>query len=215
MTLRPDVLWPSYAMARDLTGNVFPVTEAVILRTARKHGIGRKWGRVIVFSPDDCTQLYEALECPSLSSVGQSRPIGSSAAPSGEYRVEESTGTSTERVAEEIRAKREAEILAESVYGRRATATFAAAALSYLQQGGSKRFTAPVIEHFGTMPLAKIDQDALDRGAKKLYPNAGPATLNRQFYAIASSILHHAAKRGWCPSPIIERPKLPTAVSGG
>jgi integrase len=125
------------------------------------------------------------------------------------YRVEESTGTSDKRIAEEILAKRQAEILEQSVYGRRATETFANAALSYLQQGGSKRFTAAVISHFGTTPLAKIDQDALDRGAKKLYPNASPSTRNRQFYAIASSILHHAARRGWCPSPIIERPSTP------
>jgi site-specific recombinase XerD len=124
-------------------------------------------------------------------------------------RVEESTGTSDKRVAEEIRAKREAEILAQSIYGRRATATFAAAALSYLEQGGSKRFTAPVIRHFGTTLLARIDQDALDQGAKKVYPNASPSTRNRQFFAIASSILHHAAKRGWCAPPIIERPAAP------
>src|ERR1700735_4297874 len=51
-------------------------------------------------------------------------------------RVEESTGTGDKRAAEEIRAKREAEILAQSVYGRRATATFAEAALSYLECGG-------------------------------------------------------------------------------
>lgn len=124
-------------------------------------------------------------------------------------RVEESTGTVDKRVAEEIRAKREAEILAQSVYGRRATATFAAAALSYLEQGGSKRFTTAVISYFGTTPLALIDQDALDRGAKKLYPTAAASTRNRQFYAIASSILHHAARRGWCSTPIIERPATP------
>lgn len=124
-------------------------------------------------------------------------------------RVEESTGTGNRAAAEEIRAKREAEILAGSIYGHRATATFAGAALSYLENGGARRFTAPVIAHFGTMPLAKIGQDALDRGAKKLYPDASPATRNRQFYAVASSILHHAAKRGWCPKPIIERPALP------
>jgi hypothetical protein len=124
-------------------------------------------------------------------------------------RAEESTGTIDKRVAEEIRAKREAEILAQSVYGRRAIATFAAAALSYLEQGGSKRFTAPVIRHFGTTALARVDQDALDQGAKKLYPAASPSTRNRQFYAIASAILDHAAKRGWCAPPIIERPELP------
>jgi len=124
-------------------------------------------------------------------------------------RVEESTGTGDRRAAEEILIKREAELLEQSIHGRRATATFAAAALSYLEQGGSKRFMAPVIRHFGTTPLARIDQDALDHGAKKIYPNASPSTRNRQFYAIASSILHHAAKRGWCASPIIERPSTP------
>jgi integrase len=124
-------------------------------------------------------------------------------------RIEESTGTSDKRVAEEIRAKREAEILAESVYGRRATSTFAAAALSYLESGGSKRFIAPVISFFGTIPLGKIDQDSIDRAARKLYPHGSPATRDRQCYAIASAILHHAAKRGWCAKPIIQRPKLP------
>ena len=79
-------------------------------------------------------------------------------------RVEESSGTGDKRIAEEIRAKREAQILADSVYGRRATATFAEAALSYLQAGGDKRFLEPVIKHFGTTPLAKIDQDAIDHG---------------------------------------------------
>jgi hypothetical protein len=83
MALRADIPWPSFAMARDLAGTVFPVSEAVILQAARKNGIGRKMGRAIVFSPEDCIQLYEVLPCPSISSVGQNRPTGSSAAPSG------------------------------------------------------------------------------------------------------------------------------------
>jgi integrase len=120
--------------------------------------------------------------------------------------VEESTGTCDRRVAEEIRAKREAEILTESVYGRRATATFASAALSYLEHGGSKRFLEPAIRYYGVTPLARIDQDAIDIGAKKVYPNASPATRNRQFYGPVSAVLHHAAKRKWCEPPIIQRP---------
>jgi hypothetical protein len=40
--------WPAYKLARDLaSGKVFPVGEAVILQTARKHGIGRKMGCAI------------------------------------------------------------------------------------------------------------------------------------------------------------------------
>ena len=125
-------------------------------------------------------------------------------------RVEESTGTSNKRHAEEIRAKREAELLAEVIYGKKATATFAHAAASYLESGGSRRFLAPVLDCFGTMPLARIDQDVLDAAARKLYPQASPATRNRQFYTPASAVLHHAAQRGWCIKPIIARPSQPS-----
>lgn len=124
-------------------------------------------------------------------------------------RIEESTRIGDRKLAEEVRAKREAEILTESIYGKQATATFAHAACSYLENGGSLRYLTRVIEYFGTTPLARVDQDALDAGAKKLYPNGSPATRNRQFYTPASAVLHHAAKKGWCPKPVIERPKQP------
>jgi integrase len=122
-------------------------------------------------------------------------------------RVEESTGTGDRRIAEEIRAKRESEILAEAVYGRRATATFAQAALSYLENGGNRRFMARIISHFGNTPLAQIDQDALDRGSRKLYPDGSGPTRNRQFFTPVSAVLKHAALRGLCAPVILQRPK--------
>jgi integrase len=124
-------------------------------------------------------------------------------------RVEESTSTDNKKVAQEIRAKREADILAQSVYGRRATATFAEASLSYLESGGTKRFLDKVIQHFGITPLAKIDQDAIDKGARKVYPNASNATRDRQFYTPTSAVIKHAARRGWCSQIIMERPEKP------
>ncbi len=122
-------------------------------------------------------------------------------------RIEESTGTGDKRAAEEIRAKREAEILAQSVYGRRATATFAEVALSYLECGGSRRYADKVIAYFGTMPLAQVDQDAIDRGARKAFPGASDATRGRQFFTPCSAILRHAAKRGWCSPLLLQRPR--------
>lgn len=122
-------------------------------------------------------------------------------------RVEESTGTNERRVAEEIKAKREAEILQQSVYGRRATATFAEAAVSYIEQGKSRRFLGPVIRYFGTTSLARINLEAIEQGATAVYPNVSLATRNRQFYTPTVAILKHAAKRGLCSAPIIERPK--------
>src|SRR5262249_40407391 len=119
------------------------------------------------------------------------------------------TGTDNKKIAEEIRAKREAEILAQSIYGRRATATFAEAALSYIQKGGNKRFLHKVIRYFGTTSLAKIDQVAIDVGAREGYPNPSGATGNRQFYTPVSAVIKHAAKRGWCSHIVMERPAKP------
>jgi integrase len=124
-------------------------------------------------------------------------------------RIEESTGTSRRRVAEEIRAKREAKLLNQSVYGRRFTCTFAEAALSYIEGGGAKRFLEPVVRYFGTTPLARIGQEAIERGARKTYPGTSNATLDRQFFTPASAVLKHAAKRGWCAPLILERPDIP------
>jgi integrase len=56
-------------------------------------------------------------------------------------------------------------------------------------------------------PLAQIDQDAIDKGARKLYPKASPATRNRQFYTPAAAVIWHAARRGWCERPVIGRPE--------
>ena len=122
-------------------------------------------------------------------------------------RVEESTGTSDKRVAEEIRAKREAEILAQSVYGRRATATFAEAALSYLENGGNKRFLEASSSISAPRRSPRSTRTRSTKGARKLYPNASGATRDRQFYTPTSAVLKHAAKRGWCSPIIIERPE--------
>src|SRR5450631_3104545 len=72
----------TYKTARDLAFTEFPVSEAVILAAARKLGIGRKFGRTILFSPADRQRLYEDSPCLSDSSAAPSRPTGTSAAPS-------------------------------------------------------------------------------------------------------------------------------------
>ena len=123
-------------------------------------------------------------------------------------RVEESTGTSEKWAAEETRAKREAEILRESIYGRVSTFDFAQASLSFLEEGGSRRFIGPVLDHFRTTPLRHIGQEAVDNAASKLYPHASNATRNRQVYTPVSAILQHAARKGWCPRPVFSRPKM-------
>ena len=127
-------------------------------------------------------------------------------------RIEESTGVTSRAFAEEVRAKREAEIITQSVHGRSATVTFAEAVVSYLETGGrrrtggSRRFMTRVLDYFGTTPLVRIGLSEIEVGAKAIYPNASAATRNRQFYTPTVAVLRHAAQRGLCPMPIIARP---------
>jgi hypothetical protein len=75
--------WPKFVRARDLAWNVFPASEETLLQLARRLGVGRKLGRAIIFTREDCNTLYEALpECRSSSSPAPSRLTGSFAAPS-------------------------------------------------------------------------------------------------------------------------------------
>jgi integrase len=124
-------------------------------------------------------------------------------------RVRESTGVNDKAVAEEIRAKREWEILQSSVHGVKAGGTFLAGVTAYLENGGEARFLQPLIDHFGSTPLAKIDQAAIDKAAKTIYPSLAPATLDRQIYTPISAIISKAAEHGLCSPIKIKRPKMP------
>jgi integrase len=69
---------------------------------------------------------------------------------------------------------------------------FASAALAYMNVGGERRFLTPLLKHFRTKPLREITQTEIDAAADKLYPNAMPATRNRQVYSPVSAVLKHA-----------------------
>jgi integrase len=124
-------------------------------------------------------------------------------------RIYESTQTDRPEAAEDIRIQREKEILDRSIYGPSATATFSEAVVMYLEAGGEQRYMKPLLDHFRAVPLSRIDQTAIDRAARVLYPDAMPATLNRHVYTPISAVLHDAARRGLCDTPRIRRPKQP------
>jgi integrase len=123
--------------------------------------------------------------------------------------VDETTGTDDRQRAEEIRIRRESEILDRRIHGTRKTATFLEATVMYLEDGGPSRFVDIVARHFGTTPLSSIDQDAIDRAARKLYPGRSASTWNRQVYTPVSAVLHYAASKKLCDRPILARPKQP------
>lgn len=124
-------------------------------------------------------------------------------------RIDESSGTGVRKKAEEVRARREAELLERSIHGHSAVATFAGAVASYLEHKGEARYMEPLLLHFGNAKLSEIDQAAIDLAAKTLKPRAAAATVNRQIHTPISAVLKHAASRKLCALLPIERPTPP------
>jgi len=105
--------------------------------------------------------------------------------------VDRTTGTSDRRKAQKaLNAIRDE--IERGAFVPKGALTFAEAALSYLKSGGDGRFLKPLTEHFTTTPMMSIGQDQIDEAAHLLYPDASPATRNRQVYTPMSAIMQHA-----------------------
>jgi integrase len=129
--------------------------------------------------------------------------------------VDESTGIAVSNIksANEYRIKREAEVLEESIHGKRVTATFAQAALSYLEKGGRQTHRlADIIKHFGTTKLSMIGQAEIDDGAIAVFPTMQNSSRRTFYYARVSAILKHAHKRGMCDEIHFDWPPLGNGV---
>ena len=153
----------------------------------------RTVGRRKLFTPEDHNNLVRALPCPLKIERRKRSPNWFLRGTVRGITVRESTGTSDRDAAEEIRIKREAELLKRSVHGARSVATFLDVAVAYMKAGGERRYISPLLDHFGAAPLIKIDQAGIDRAATLLKPKASGATCNRQIYTPMSAILKHAA----------------------
>lgn len=140
--------------------------------------------------------------------------------------VYESTKTRDRELAEAVRAAREAEVSQESVFGKRATVTFDLATEAYIERGGSAKYLIEkgkksgkytgLAVHFKGRKLHTIRQADLDEAARKLFPNAGPATRNRQCYTPFIAVWNGAVRDGSAEPRKWERPKVAkgTAVRG-
>lgn len=123
--------------------------------------------------------------------------------------IDESTKVTDRGQAEEIRAKREAEIIERQITGKKAHATFLEAAVSYMENGGERRFLERLISHFGSKSISHIGQSEVEAAARKLYPGASASTINRQVFTPVSAIMSHAAKRKLGDKPTFDRPAQP------
>lgn len=106
-------------------------------------------------------------------------------------RVDRSSKARERTVARQVAEKIEHDIEC----GRFAEAgdpTFEIAALNYMRAGGDRRPMGPLIEHFKGTPIKVFDQETIDAAALVLYPEAAPATRNREVYTPISAVLKHA-----------------------
>lgn len=105
--------------------------------------------------------------------------------------LDRSTGTPVKAIAQGIMRRWKEEI----ERGRIAPAsgpTFAGAAMKYLDAGGENRFIPKLNDWFASTPLSAIDQEAVDEAAVALYPEATPATRNRQVFTPLIAIFKRA-----------------------
>lgn len=120
-------------------------------------------------------------------------------------RIHRSTGTTDRPLAEQIRADAEAREWKRHIYGPEAVLTFAQAVILYVDAGKSSRFLTPVLAHFKDAPIKDIKPGSIRQAAVTLYPNAGPATRNRQVISPAQAVINHAAEAGLCQPIRVKR----------
>lgn len=123
-------------------------------------------------------------------------------------RIDQSARTRVRAEAEAIRANLEADEFKRAVYGDKAVATFAEAAIGYMKSGGDFEHLPAILAKIGNMRLADINQRTLDDLASER--TAKPATLVRQLYTPAIAVLNYASKQGLCERPAIDKPKIKT-----
>jgi integrase len=122
-------------------------------------------------------------------------------------RVDQSARTRDRAEADAIRANLEAEEFKRAVYGDKAVATFAEAALRYMRAGGSPDHLTPLISRFGNRRLAEIDQGLLDNLAAER-PEAKASTLIRQIYTPALAVLNFGHEQKLCDHVRIRKPQV-------
>ena len=120
-------------------------------------------------------------------------------------RHRRSTKTSDKRLPEDIAKSYETNIRRAAVHGPEAIVTFPQIVADYLDDGKDRRFTAPLIRHFRKWKVKDITGPEIRKAARILYPEAAPATLNRQVITPMRAIINHAADAGKCKAISVKR----------
>ena len=116
-------------------------------------------------------------------------------------RLRGSTFTEDKARAQRIASDAETKQWQSHLDGPGAYVTFAQASISYREAEKSDRFLAVIEDHWKDTKITAITAGAIKQSAIKLYPDAKPATRNRQVITPTIAVINHAAELEWC-SPI-------------
>jgi integrase len=117
----------------------------------------------------------------------------------GGARVRRALKTQDPRQAEEARAHLETRLWKADLYGLDAVVTFGECALRYAEDGGEPRFLVAPTEQLGGKLLRDITPKMVRDHARRAYPNAKAATINRQFVVPVRAVINYGHAQGWCP----------------
>lgn len=114
-------------------------------------------------------------------------------------RVRKSAKTRDPKQAEEQRAALEARLWKIHHHGAEAVMTFDAGAVAYAEHGGETRFLMPIAKYLEGVRLKDLSGAMARDCAKKLYPQASNATLNRQVITPIRAVVNFCCEQKWCP----------------
>lgn len=85
------------------------------------------------------------------------------------------------------------------IHGPDSVVTFHHAAAKYVEAGGQGLYLPRLMKYFKNVKAIKlITGEQIREAAKVIYPDAAPATRNRQVIAPASAVINYAHGHGWC-----------------
>jgi hypothetical protein len=187
----------------------FRCSRRKFIETIKKHPFYSLHGTTKLFSEADLHAIHKALPCPSNSNAGKAARTGTSAARSAGSWSAKLQALTTEKPPKQSARSASGRSSAARFSVHQQSATFAQAAVSFIEAGGEARFLGRIGDAIGDVPLARVDQALIDKTARELYPDAAPGTIVRQAYAPIIAVCNHGAKQGLCERKLIERPKLP------